>query len=182
MKHYKVERAVVGQLNTASRVTVNKKYFELMHNAQIIVTVNPSDWEGDFRLWESMATGALIFVDPIFAPHPYPIEHGKHVVFFSNSNKTDLWLKLDYYRSNPEEARRVAINGYLHAMKYHRTVNMIDFVFRSVHLKRSQQFKTSPSPYVYAAQTLLTDVKLQKKSITDNKWPGSYSPRTFESN
>ncbi len=27
------------------------------------------------------------------------------------------------------------MNGYLHALKYHRTVNLIDYVLRSAHLK-----------------------------------------------
>lgn len=120
------EKVVTGQLNKASRTTVNKHYFELMHSARIIVTVNPSDWEGDFRLWESLASGALVFVDPVFAPHAFPLEHRKHVIFFSNENKTDMWQKLDYYRdpANHAESRRIAVNGYLHCMKYHRTVTI----------------------------------------------------------
>ena len=68
--------------------SVNKKYFETMYNAKIVVTVNPSDWEGDFRLWETLATGAMVMVDPIYAPHPFPLLDGIHVVFFSNNNKT----------------------------------------------------------------------------------------------
>jgi hypothetical protein len=99
-----------------------------MYNSKIIVTVNPADWEGDFRLWESMATGALVFVDPIFVPHSYPLIDGKHVIFFSNSNRQELYEKLDYYLNNPIKAREIAINGYLYCMKYHRTVNMIDYL------------------------------------------------------
>lgn len=44
---------------------MSTKYFDKMTHAQIVVTVNPGNWEGDFRLWESMCTGALVFVDPI---------------------------------------------------------------------------------------------------------------------
>ena len=85
-------------------------------------------------MWESFATGALIFVDPIFVPHGYPLVDGIHAVFYDNNNQTDLVSKLDYYRENTEEARKIAVNGYLHAMKYHRTVNIIDYVLRSAHL------------------------------------------------
>ena len=126
-----------------------------------------------------MACGALVFVDPIFAPHPYPLIHEKHVVYFSNSNKTDLWEKLDYFRSNPEKARKIAINGYLHAMKYHRTVSMLDFVFRSIHIKRSQLAKTTPIPYIYSAQNLYEDTLAQKKQIAEKQWPGVYEPTPF---
>lgn len=130
-----LKNAVTSQVNGATRTTVSKSYFAQMYNAQIIVTVNPANWEGDFRLWESFATGALIFVDPIFVPHGYPLEDGIHAVFYNNNNRTELFEKLDYYRRNSEVARKIAINGYLHAMKYHRTVNMIDYVLRSAHLK-----------------------------------------------
>lgn len=50
--------------------------------------------------------------------------------FADNNNKTDVFEKLDYYRKNLEVARRVAVSGYLHAMKYHRAANLIDYVFR----------------------------------------------------
>lgn len=179
-KDRKVERAIVGQINSDSRTTVSKKYFDLMHNAQIIVTVNPSDWEGDFRLWESMATGALIFVDPIFAPHPFPLIHGEHLILFSNTNKTDLWNKLDYYRANPLEARKIAINGYLHAMKHHRTVSMIDYVMRSAHTKRMIQFGEKIPNYIYPAQYLFRETMIQKNEIVKHQSPGVFYPVPYK--
>jgi hypothetical protein len=50
-------------------------------------------------------------------------------------NKTDLFSKLDYYRAQTTMARQVAIGGYIHCMKYHRAANLIDFVFRTLHIK-----------------------------------------------
>ena len=131
----KVEHAAVGQIDKATRSTLNKNYFSQMYQAEIVITVNPSNWEGDFRLWESFATGALVFVDPIFVPHPHALLHGVHCIFYHNSNKTELFEKLDYYRQHKEEARRIAIDGYLHALKFHRTVNLVDYVLRSAHVK-----------------------------------------------
>ena len=146
-----------------------------MHNAKIIVTVNPSEWEGDFRLWESMATGALIFVDPIFTPHPFPLIDGKHIVLFSNSNKTDLWQKLDYYRQHPDEARKIAITGYLHCMKYHRTVSMIDYVLRSAHIKSSISRREEIPEYEFPGQYLLNRLRRQKDDIIASQIPGVFS-------
>jgi len=146
-----------------------------MFNSRIIVTVNPANWEGDFRLWESMGTGALVFVDPIFVPHSYPLVDGVHVVYFSNENKTDLFSKLDYYRSHPEEGSKIAQNGYLHAMKHHRTVNLIDYVMRSAHLKRSKLEKQQPLPkYKYTAQFLNHQTLKQAKEIKKHDRPGAY--------
>jgi hypothetical protein len=78
-----------------------------------------------------------VFVDHLNVLHPFPLVGGEHIVYYSNGNKSELFEKLDFYRSHPEEARRVAINGYLHAMKYHRTVSMLDYVLRSVHLREA---------------------------------------------
>lgn len=148
-----------------------------MFNARIIVTVNPADWEGDFRLWESMCTGALIFVDQLYVPYPYPLVGGEHIVYFDNNNRTDLFAKLDYYRANPAEARRVAINGYLFAMKYHRTVNMMDYILRSADLQRTTARKEHPLPhYLYTAQYLNYEAAAQEKMMVKCKAPGRYYP------
>ena len=69
-------------------------------------------------------------------PRPHPLVHDQHLIYYDNHNKSDLWAKLDYYRENADQARRVAITGYLHCMKYHRAVNLVDYVFRTVHLKQ----------------------------------------------
>jgi len=166
-----VTNTISKQVNRADRTGVSKEYFEQMYNAQIIVTVNPANWEGDFRLWESFATGALVFADPLFVPHPNPLVHGEHVVYFDNDNKTDLFAKLDYYRANKDEARRIAVNGYLHAMKYHRTVNLIDYVMRSAHYQRAKRNGETPLPqYQYTAQ-YLNDLtrKHHKAAVKDHK-------------
>lgn len=182
------------QVSTASRTTVSKLYFEQMYNAQIIVTVNPAHWEGDFRLWEAMCTGALVFVDYLYVPHQYPLIGGRHVVFFDNYNRTDLFSKLDYYRTNPMKAKEIAVAGYLHAMKYHRTVNIIDYVLRSAHYKRALNDKavTSSSAvssssssssassasslpnYAYTAQYLNAEAILQEKTMIHCKSTGLF--------
>ena len=47
-----------------------------------------------------------------------------------NKNRTAFFEKLDFYRSNLKAARRVAVEGYLHAMEHHRAANLIDYVLR----------------------------------------------------
>ena len=170
----KVKNIISAQLNGASRTTVNKGYFEQMYNSSIIVTVNPANWEGDFRLWESFATGALVMVDPLFVPHSYPLIDGVHVIYYSNENKTDLFHKLDYYRKNPIEARKIAINGYFHTMKYHRTVNLADYVLRSAHLKSALANNLALPNYTFTAQYINDETKKQEKEIQNLDRPGSF--------
>ena len=81
-----------------------------------------------------MASGALVFVDHMYVPRPSPFIHGAHLVFYDNNNRTSLTELLDYYRSHKELSRRVAVTGYIHAMRYHRAANLIDYVFRTLHL------------------------------------------------
>jgi hypothetical protein len=81
--------------------------------------------------------------DHMYAPRPHPLLDGKHVVYYDNDNKTDLFVKLDYYRQNIKRARVVAVNGYLHAMKYHRAACLLDYVMRTVHIKLDQRAAVS---------------------------------------
>jgi hypothetical protein len=171
-----ITKIITGEVDTHQRTAFSTLYFQNMYNAKIIVTVNPAEWEGDFRLWESFGSGALIFVDPLIVPHPYPLVDGENVVYFSNQNKTELFHKLDYYRSHPEEARRVALNGYFHAMKYHRTVNLIDYILRTAHMKESIDLRTVTPPYNYTGQYLNYAAKLQEKMIAKCQKPGYYEP------
>lgn len=150
-----LHNAIVSEVNSASRTAFSRGYFEKLYSSEIIVTVNPAHWEGDFRLWESMASGALVFVDPLHVPYPYPLKDGVHAIFYDNNNKTDLLQKLDYYLKHKDKARQIAINGYLHSMKYHRTVSMMDYILRSAHLHQSLLSNEDMPKYQFTAQFLL---------------------------
>jgi hypothetical protein len=128
-------KAFSGEINHANRPVISKQYFERMYSSKIVVTSNPSNWEGDFRLCEALATGAVIFVDEMFVPRPKAFTSEKNIVFYNNHNKTDLFHKLDYYRSHHEKAKAVALAGYFHSLHYHRGMNLIDYVFRTLHVK-----------------------------------------------
>lgn len=106
-----------------------------MYNAEVVVTANPANWEGDFRLWEALASGALVFVDEISTPMPFALVSGKNVVYYSTQNKSDFLSKLNMYLSSKDDRERIAHNGYMHVLRYHRTVNFVDYILRSVHVK-----------------------------------------------
>lgn len=82
-----VSGGVLGEVNTGQRREINTGYFQTLGQARVIVTCNPSNWEGDFRLWEAMATGALVFVDEMHTPLPDPPIDGEHIVVYDNSDK-----------------------------------------------------------------------------------------------
>ena len=76
--------SIVGEVNHAQRRTISRAYLDHNRNAKIVVTCNPSFWDGDFRTWEAMASGALVFVDQMHVPVAYPLLDGVHVVLYDN--------------------------------------------------------------------------------------------------
>ena len=133
-----------------------------MYRGKIVVTSNPSGWEGDFRLMEAIASGAMIMVDTMHVPRPYPLIHGEHLIYYDDANLTDLYSKLDRYRNDQEGSRRVAIAGYLHCMKFHRAVNLVDYIFRTVHLKQMKQANTRSHNTFYTG----TGFHMRRKAVT----------------
>ena len=57
------DRIFLGQVNDSTRRSLSSGYLKLLSESQIIVTSNPPAWEGDHRLWEALASGALVVVD-----------------------------------------------------------------------------------------------------------------------
>ena len=94
-----------------------------------------------------MASGALVFVDHMHTPRQYPLHDGLHVIYFDNNNKTDLFTKLDHYRQEIRKSRSIAISGYLHAMKYHRSASLLDYIFRTIHLSEIRTNKEMEIAY-----------------------------------
>jgi hypothetical protein len=137
-------------------------------------------WEGDFRLWEAMSSGALVFVDPLMVPHPHPLLHMVHLVHFQQHNASDLIAQLDYFLSHPLEARRIARAGYLHVMTHHRTVNSIDYILRTAETKRAAITLTGGGKvrptfaYTHTGQFLVQQTRRQEKRIKRTKLPGRY--------
>ena len=84
---------------------------------------------------EAISSGALVFVDNMYVHRLHPLIADKHIVYYDNHNKTDLFDKLDLYRRNPRLSRSVALRGYLYSMKYHRAATLMDYVFRTLHLQ-----------------------------------------------
>ena len=122
----------IGVLNKGSMRAFNdqnmRNYFKLLKRSRIVVTCNPSRWEGDHRTWEAFASGALVFVDRMWTPLTHPLIDGKHCVFYdlSDSGLTELEERIEYYLRHGELAYDIARAGHEFTMKYHRTSNRID--------------------------------------------------------
>lgn len=74
------------------RSSVQMNYVNALVESQIIVTVNPNNWEGDSRLGEALASGAVVLVDRMVDPPPQ-YGHGHHLYYYSSI--PDLFELLD---------------------------------------------------------------------------------------
>ena len=99
---------------------VNTKYFEILKTSKIIVTANPPNWEGDFRLWEALLMGNLVLCDKMLLPSiiKYPLENKKHLVYYSNPQ--ELVYLINYYINNETERNKIAKEGREYCLKYHK--------------------------------------------------------------
>ena len=96
-----VPSCFVGTTSTTTYKGSDKKYADIISSTKILVTANPGEWEGDSRLWESLAGGALVFVDEMHTPLSFGLHHGEHVVHYIGHDtkfaKEKFRLTLDMY-------------------------------------------------------------------------------------
>ena len=105
----------VGRVGSGYTYEQNKNYFDQIKNSKIVVSCNPDGWEGDFRLFEALAGGALVFVDTMLVPKARGLKHKEHLIYYDNL--VELEELLTYYIVNKEEAAEIAKNGHDEAVK-----------------------------------------------------------------
>jgi len=117
---------VVGKIGEIGRNTIQKAYYNKMLHSKIVVTCNPNNWEGDYRLFEALASGALVFVDKMKTPIKNPFINGEHLIYYDILNLEELKEKILYYLEHNEERKKIALNGNEYAKKYHMARNRVD--------------------------------------------------------
>jgi len=122
-------------------------YLKQLSSTRIIVTCNPNDWEGDFRLWESMLSGALVFVDHMYVMTLLPnrLEHKKHLILYNSQNQTEFNGLLHYYYTHPDEAAEIAAAGHLHTLKHHMPRHRVDWILGKAIKSGVLNTKTGPA-------------------------------------
>lgn len=95
----------------------------------------------------------------MYVPRPHPFINYEHLIYYGNftlsinriisfncvgrlldnSNKTDLFEKLDYFlmHENRRELSKIAARGYFHGLKYHRAASLTDYIFKVRYLYRN---------------------------------------------
>lgn len=131
--------SAVGEVDHGGRRELqNKNYLQTMREARIVVTANPTGWEGDSRTWEALASGALVMVDTLACPLPFPLIDKVHVVYYDPTDEAGFLRLLKHYLDRPDEAKRIGLAGHAHAIQHHRTVNRADYVLNVALLHKDQ--------------------------------------------
>lgn len=87
------------------------EYLEFIAETKIIVTCGPSVWEGDSRLWESLASGACVVSDKICANMGFNPIHGEHCFYYEMDKLTELQSLLEYLLDKEELCRNIGEAG-----------------------------------------------------------------------
>ena len=131
-KKYKIHVGYVGKSGETGRTTIQHAYYDAMLNSKIVVTCNPSKWEGDWRLFEALSCSPLVMVDEMVTPIKNKFVNGEHLVYYNVDKLDDLQGKLDHYMENLDESQSIATTGYNHALKYHTAKNRMDEILEEI--------------------------------------------------
>jgi Glycosyl transferases group 1 len=115
---HRVDEAVGSSRDAISDESVPRKYVKSLIMCQIVVVANHDEWEGHWRLLESMASGAMVLSEVMVAP-PQGLKNGTNVVLYDSV--ASLQRLLLHYAKHGEERRRIAERGQLLALGLHRS-------------------------------------------------------------
>src|SRR5579862_8969028 len=126
-KHLAMQIGTVSECGPVGRSGIDPKYRQCLYDSKIVLHANPDPWEGDSRLWEALASGALVFVDRMHAPIRHPLIDGEHLIFYdlSDDGMAILERKIVAYLADDRERQRIGTQGREFALKHHRSINRI---------------------------------------------------------
>ena len=111
---YRVRFGMTGG-GTAGRAEAPRAYIDDLVRSKIVVTCQPFPWEGDWRLGESLASGALVIANTMVDAYPGVINSVNVVLY----NTTSQMLRLvKWYLEHPAAADRIAAAGQALARAY----------------------------------------------------------------
>lgn len=134
-EHELQKKTNIGDVgNGYSASDFDSKYLAHLADSKIIVTCNPYSWEGDFRLWEALLSGALVMVDKMAIPQwmPHPLVHKKHLVFYDTRNQSEFNSLLKYYIEHEDEARRIGEAGYNFVLEHHMAKDRVSYILDKI--------------------------------------------------
>ncbi len=125
---YTVKIGTIGETGAAGRNLIQKEYVEQMLNSKLIITCNPDNWEGDWRLFEALGCGALTYVDQMIDPSPHPFLPDQHLLYYNRTNLEELYENINKSLGRLSDAQKIASRGHHHVLQHHTLKARMDEV------------------------------------------------------
>jgi hypothetical protein len=124
----------VSECGPVGRSGIDPRYKQCLYDSKIILHANPDPWEGDSRLWEALASGALVFVDRLHAPIKNPLIDGEHLIFYdlTDEGMEILERKIIHHLDHDLERRRIGAQGRAFVLAHHRSVDRISEIIQQL--------------------------------------------------
>ena len=113
---------------------INLGYLQQMQKSKIVVTCNPKYQEGDYRLWEAIASKALVLVDSMKTPIKNPLIDFKHIVYYNSPEELEKLIQ--YFLENENERLRIATDGFNYCIQNHTFNNRVNFIIDKIKSKK----------------------------------------------
>lgn len=104
----RVQVGLASSAGQAGRQTLTTEYVAALTSVKVVVTCNPDGWEGDNRLMEALASGALVLADAMVDP-PRALAHMQNILFYHNVG--DIVPLLKWALSHPQRGDEIAAAG-----------------------------------------------------------------------
>lgn len=116
---------VSGKVERLEQNMIDAKYVDRLLSAKVVVVAQRDEWEGHYRLWEALASGALVLTDDTLAL-PEGLVNGTSIVVYDSAES--LREHLLHYLSNKNDKQRVRIaqQGFDIAMGRHQSWHRLE--------------------------------------------------------
>ncbi len=139
-RHLSATRRLAMQIGPVSssgavgRSNIHPDYKRCLYDSRIILHANPDWWEGDARTWESLASGALVFVDRLYAPLEHPLVDGRHLIFydFSDEGIARLEQQVVHFLAHEPERARIGTAGRTFVLAHHRSIDRANTIISAL--------------------------------------------------
>jgi len=128
-----------GEFRLSDPTVVCEFFLEMYWGVESYINVGATT--GDFRLWEALLSGALVFVDEMAILHwmPHSFKHKKHLIVYDPTNQTEFDNLLEYYVMNEAEAEAIGRSGYEHTLAHHMTTDRVSYILDNIESKLKLQ-------------------------------------------
>jgi hypothetical protein len=120
-KDYRVFCDIVGTHDRIGRRSAQQAYIESLRETKIIVVAQRDTYEDHYRLYEALASGALVMTDPM---HTSPFKNGTHLLVYESLPHLIALVK--HYLEHEEERLELAQSGYRFALERHRSFHRME--------------------------------------------------------